>query len=595
LRDATYLPHNGLTSYTGTAKLAVQPVPKMKLKTNVTYHTADGRTYDHRDVNGRSYDFNLDGLPAVEKRAYLVGVSGVYAFSERALLSTSFNTFSTASKYAPEHLMDTYWDEWPGYSVDSNGVYNGTIDDDNYNNDADYSDPVQATGFTVGDDFNPSFRKWKARYNTGTVSLLTQMNKWNQVKSGFEYRQYSIDWDSKRFLNDFPYGEKYSSRPTYASAYVQDKMEYNHFIVNLGVRFDYRDADISYNVTPREFTATYKRADSKSRFSPRLGVSFPISDKSVMHFNYGVYYQEPNYTYMYTNVQGDVSTGYPLLGNPDLEPEQTSAYELGLDHLIGDELRFDVTAYYKDVEDLVTTRSSYKVAGRGVTYFTNADYGSVKGIDVSLEKLPISGLLSGSISYGYMIATGIASYAKEPYYTYITSTTDTLAPTTEYPLDFDQRHTVTAVLNYRVPAGWQGRAFGMKLPSAWAVTMVGHYGSGLPYTPTDASGNRLGERNEGRLPANYTVDMRLNKDFSFGGGKQPLSFFVEVDNLFNRHNVIDVYSRTGQADDDGLRIGSGWTTEEEKQTWSHYNELYDHDPQNFSPPRTVRVGMELSF
>ncbi len=102
-------------------------------------------------------------------------------------------------------------------------------------------------------------------------------------------------------------------------------------------------------------------------------------------------------------------------------------------------------------------------------------------------------------------------------------------------------------------------------------------------------------RNEGRLPANYTVDMRLNKDFSFGGGKQPLSFFVEVDNLFNRHNVIDVYSRTGQADDDGLRIGSGWTTEEEKQTWSHYNELYDHDPQNFSPPRTVRVGMELSF
>ncbi|MFH1372550.1 MAG: TonB-dependent receptor [bacterium] len=591
--DATYLPHNGIVSYTGTGKISVQPTPKMRLKSNVTFYKADGNTYIHRDVNGVSYDFNLDGLPSFRKESYLAGVSGIYAFDERTLLMAGLSVFSTSTKSAPTHLLDTYWSDWPGYSVDTNGVYNGTIDDDNYLNDRDYSDPQQVVGFTVGSDFDPSFRWRKSDYSSLNIGLLSQLNKWNQVKAGLEYRRNNVDWDFKQFFNDHPYGEKYSSRPLNVSAYLQDKMEYAHIVVNLGIRYDYRDADISYNYTPEQLSATYKKADTKSNLSPRIGVSFPIAEMSVMHFNYGVYYQVPRYTYLYTNLKGDISSGLPLLGNPDLNPEQTTSYELGLDHLIGEELRLDVTAYYKDIEDLVTTRSSSKVAGSAITRFVNADYGSVKGFDVSLEKLPLSGYLSGSISYGYMIATGNGSYALEPYYTFLTSTSDTLAPVTEYPLDFDQRHTVTAVVSYRVPGDWQGRLFGTRLPSAWGVTMVGHYGSGLPYTPTDADGNRLSERNDGRLPANYTVDMRFNKDLAFGANGHPLSLFIEVDNLFNRRNVVNVYSRTGQADNDGLQAGAGFALNQDDL--DHYDQLYDHDPQHYSPPRTIRAGFELSF
>lgn len=592
LHDATYLPRNGVVSYTGTAKLAVQPLPKMKWKSNVTYYKADGFIYEHRDANGISYDFNLDGLPAFRKESYLAGLSCNYAFNEQMLLTTSINSFSTYTKSAPPHLMDLYWNQWPGYSEDENGNYNGTIDDDNYGGYFDPTNPYHVVGFTTGDDFYPTYSWRQSKYFAFRATMINQINKWNQIKTGFEYRHYNIDWDFKQFFNDFPYGEKYTSKPVVASAFIQDKMEYDQFVVNLGVRYDYRNADMSYNITPGDSVATYKKADSKARFSPRLGVSFPISEKSVMHFNYGIYYQVPRYTYLYTNHQGDTRTGYPLLGNPDLEPEQTTAYELGLDHLIGEDLRIDVTAYYKDIEDLVTTRSSGTVAGLSITRFTNADYGTVKGFDVALEKLPLSGNFSGSISYGYMIATGIGSYALEPYYTFLTSTEDTLAPVTEYPLDFDQRHTVTAVLSYQVPANWQGRLFGWKVPTAWGVTMVGHYGSGLPYTPTDASGNRIGERNEGRLPANYTVDMRVYKDFPFHSS-YPLRLFVEVDNLFNKHNVIDVYSRTGQPDDDGRRTGAGLALDQNEL--ERLDRLYDHDPQNYSPPRTIRAGFELNF
>ncbi len=593
LHNPTYLPHNGVASYTGSAKLSMLPSSGFKIKTDFAYYKADGEIYDHRDVNGVSYDFNLDGLPVFRRNSYLVGINTDYAFNERAVIKASVNRFRTETKSAPEQYIDTYWDQWEGYSEDSLGNYNGTIHENNYGSNTDFSDPAQVTGFTVGDDYDPTYSYRKSQYDAAQVSFYNQINKWNNIRSGFELRRYDITWDSKQFYNTNPYGEKYTSEPTYASFYIQDKMEYDHIVLNFGIRYDYSNADISYNVTPGDSVITWKKADSKSRFSPRLGVSFPISEKSVMHFNYGLYYQEARYQYLYMNLKGDVSTGLPLLGNPDLEPEQTVSYELGLNHLIGEDLRISVTAYHKDVDELVTTRESARVAGRAVTQLTNGDYGQVRGFDLALEKLPQTGFLSGSISYSYMLATGNGSTALEPYYTYLHDVVDSLAPVTEYPLDFDQRHTVTAILAYNIPSDVQTNLFGLDVPGDWGLTMVGNYGSGLPYTPRDQFGNRRGERNAGRLPANYSVDMRFTKGFILSGGQRKVNLFVEVDNLFNRKNVLNVYSRTGLADNDGFNAQGGLALEQKEL--DAFDRLYDKNPEFYSSPRTIRTGFELTF
>ena len=149
------------------------------------------------------------------------------------------------------------------------------------------------------------------------------------------------------------------------------------------------------------------------------------------------------------------------------------------------------------------------------------------------------------------------------------------------------------MLDYRVPGDWSGNLMGLPLPGAWGISMVGYFGSGLPYSMTDASSHRQGECNENRLPASYSVDMRLNKDFAVGAAGRLLTWFVEVDNLFNRRNVLNVYSRTGLPDDDANVIGAGLALDEEEV--AHYDRLYDYDPLNFSPPRTVRTGLEFSF
>lgn len=596
LRDDGYLPHNWSTQYTGTAKLSAQPIPKLKLKTNLTYHLRDGAIYNHSDANKVSYDFNLDGLPVYDRKAYLFGLAGNYVANERAIYSFTFNQFYTRTKYTPENLKNVHWSEWPGYSEDSDGVYNGTIDDNNYLNAGVYDNtsPLNVTGFTTGNDFQPTYQYQRARYNAFVLGMLRQLDKVQQLKAGLEYRKYNVEWDFKQFYNPQPYGEYYKNAPFIASAYIEDKLEYADFVVNLGLRLDYRDVDIDYNYTPTDEVASYKQADTKTRISPRFGLSFPVSEKSVLHFNYGIYYQAPLYEYLYTNLDGESGSGLPLFGNPDLNPEETISYELGLDHLIGENLRLDVTAYYKDINDLVAAREAGVLGGTAaLTKFTNDDYGTVTGLDLSLDIRPGNRNLSGSISYGFMIAKGNGSYAKEAYYTYLTSTTDTLPPITEYALDFDQRHTVTAVLDYRVPGDWNGNLFGLGLPGAWGLSLAGYFGSGLPYTKTDVDGNRLGERNESRLPANYSVDMRFNKDFSMGRGADVLTFFVEVDNLFDRRNVINVYSRTGLPNYDAQMQGAGLALNQEEL--KHYDYLSDHDPQNYSTPRTVRTGFEFSF
>lgn len=593
LRAPSSLPHDLAINYTGTMKFSLQPIPKLRLKLVGLANSVDGELYNHRDRNGVSFDFNLDGLPIFESRAHLAGLTANYAVDGRTIVSASVNRFHTRFYSSPKHLFGQHWSQWPGYAEDAAGNYTGTIHLNNYGNNPDYTNPLEAVGFATGDDFDPSYNYREATYHAVAVNATRQLDASNEVETGVEYKRYDVTRDFKQFYNSQPYAELFSSRPKYFTWYVQDKMEYEDFVINLGLRYDYTNADIRYNANPAG-QAIEKAADPKSVWSPRLGVSFPISLSTVAHFNYGVFFQTARYNYLYFNLKGDVSSGLPLIGNPDLLPEQTTSYELGLDHLINDGLRIDLTAYYKDLADLVTTREIDTIAGNPVTRYENGDYGSVTGFDFALEKLANGTPLSGSISYSYLTARGTGSDANVPYYSYITSNTDTLAPVGEYPLDFDQRHTVSALVDLRFGSDWKGRLFGLKLPTNWGISLVGTYGSGMPYTKTDRNGRRIGGRNEGRLPASMTVDMRLSKDFFLTSFGSNLTLFVEVDNLFNRRNVINVYSMTGLADYDNSVIQAGGLSLRQEEI-NAADRLYDHDPQNYSQPRTVRTGLKIGF
>lgn len=595
LRDGGYLPHNASEQFSQTAKVNFQPSPNFKLTGVGSYNKGESELYTHRDVNDRSYDFNLDGLPISKSESYLYGLKGNYSLGSKTVLSFAYNHFYTDYKQAPGSLFDTYWKDWPGYSEDSNGVYNGTIHEDNYQYSLDYFN----TGFTSGADYEPTYLKYSTKYDAAGLNVTSQMNKFNEVRIGAEYRDYNIFWDKKQFYNIQPYGEKYSQSPIYAMLFAQDKLELKDMVVNAGLRWDYLSSKVDYWPNVLDTINNPKvETEAQSQISPRLGISHPISDKTIIRFNYGYFFQAPSYTYLYTNLQANLNSGWPLVGNPALKAEKTIAYELGLNHMIKEDLRLSITTYYKDIKNLISTREIGLNGVSAVTQFVNEDYGSVKGIDLTLEKVA-HGNFSGSLVYSYMIAKGNTSSATEGYYSYITSSNDLEMPKKEFPLSFDQRHTITANIDYRVSRSWRGHFMGLDIPGAWGVNIVGHYGSGLPYTVTDNLGNRTGTLNEGRLPATYSVDMRLNKDFFMSRDNVFFSFFVEVENLFDRRNILNVYSNTGRADDDGRYFeltsdpdGTGPYTAEDV---NKYYKLLAQNPQNYSPPRTIRAGVEFNF
>jgi hypothetical protein len=312
-----YLPHNRSVNWTVTSKLSLQPVRQFKLTFSSSYFKQETQQYQHRDVNGRSYDFALTNSGLSKGHAFRFGSRATWQLSNATMMTLKAGHFETESKRAPDNLFDVYWDQWPGYSVDATGKYNGTIQD-NYLPDSTY----QYTNFISGGKFYPYYLNRMSSYNSAGFDLMSQVNKYHLITFGGEYRKNKLSWDNKQFFNTRPYGEKYDVGPAYASAYVQDKIELGYMIINAGWRVDYLNAKVNYwdDVAKK---STLLSSKNKMHFSPRLGFSHPVSDKTLFHANYGYYYQVPRYPYMFTNLQGDLSTGYPLVGNPDMEPEKT--------------------------------------------------------------------------------------------------------------------------------------------------------------------------------------------------------------------------------------------------------------------------------
>ena len=157
------------------------------------------------------------------------------------------------------------------------------------------------------------------------------------------------------------------------------------------------------------------QASAKHQLSPRLGISYPISDKGAVHISYGHFFQVPSFQYLYVNPNDRIPlTGnYPNLigstiGNADLQPQETVMYELGLQQQLTDELGINITTYYKDIRNLLSVAIHVKNNYLKFAEYINQDYGAVNGLTVSLTKKFTDGF-GGTIDYTYQVAEGNAS------------------------------------------------------------------------------------------------------------------------------------------------------------------------------------------
>jgi outer membrane receptor protein involved in Fe transport len=445
-----------------------------------------------------------------------------------------------------------------------------------------------------------SFRTGDVRYWRQTKSttydidfdIVSQVNRYNQVKSGVEFRRHEI-FRHRIGMPPRSNLQFFTREPLEFAAFLQDKIEFSFLIVNLGLRFDYYDPKDEYYPDPGNIlrtetdpggstvitTVPKEEVKPRKKFSPRIGLAHPISSRTVFHFAYGQFFQIPRYYDLYRNNNlDDILVNDALIGNPGLLPEETTAFEAGIKQQIGDDYAVNISAYYKDINNLIS--SFYYFSGRDYTIFINADYGRVQGLDISLTKR-YSYYFSGALTYTLMNAQGNESDPLEGYTQYREDDAH-LRPNRNFPLDFDRRHNLSANVDVVFPGNFGPQVFGGHIFGNFSMNFLFRAASGLPYTPSsrDPDATIVPEKNSARKASTNQFDMRLNKRIDLFKGSFA-DLYLRVENLFDNINVLRVWTRTGDPWDQGPT--------------SNYSNDRQANPENVDIRRTVRMGLIFRF
>jgi outer membrane receptor protein involved in Fe transport len=400
--------------------------------------------------------------------------------------------------------------------------------------------------------FTPWWHERSTQKYEFELAFQGQLGKYNYLKVGGKTNYADLEVTDIQFLNINPYFDYYKKKPTTAAGYIQDKIEYEDMIVNVGLRYDYFHPHSEVVKDINNLEAGYKQASYKEQWSPRFGIAFAVSDRTLMRANYGKFFQVPDLGEIYQSIQADFTSGVPLIGNPDLPPQKQTMYAMALKHRLGTDMSLEVNAYYKDIEKLLSTRQFTSIwQGRPAQYtiFQITDFAKVKGVDFIFEKRP-SRFFSGSIAYSYMDAKGSGSSSREFYYRWALLGGGEL-PRKEYPLEFDVTHSFKLDLNFYLPREWGPEIMGLKPLQDLITNLYMNYNTGTPYTPEDLKGNP-GDLGSRRMPSTYRADLRVEKFISLVGNLK-MSLFTDIRNLFNTRNVTQVWLTTGTADDNGYR------------------------------------------
>ena len=588
--DSAFVSMQQNRSHNFTGKLTWRPMNNIKVGGLFTFNDWQGRGYNHYQK------YNPDPQ------------------------STSFNTtYMTALTINHMLSKSLFYDLKLSYVMrDQTGyLYKDPID-------SRYLHPKYAgtgqSGFATGgtpwggqnfDVYNDATLKW---------DLYWQANQSHSIKTGFQFISHEIDkdridvrnkWDGTGLENefvvdpdngniDFPFFELevdpiteetigiYNVKPYEFSGYIQDKMEFNEMVINLGLRYDYFNTDFHYPTNRRNpdneryyedqaFMSEFKKAPPQTQLSPRLGLAYQLSDQAVLHFSYGHFFQTPAMYAMFANNKFRV----PLdpfgttMGNATLKPEKTVNYEIGIWQELSADMGLDLVLYYKDIYNLLSTEVVYTYDQIPYGLYTNKDYGNARGLEVTWDYA--MGNFATSLNYTLAYTRGNAD---NPAATFTRAQGNMDPISVLIPMPWEQRHTANAVFSYTT--------------KTVNVALKGRYNSGQRFTYEPQDYSPLSEINlyayNSVKPQTFSFDLSGFYNIKLTD-KLKGQFTLLVYNLFDRKNANWVYNDTGQPyvtiveqpDLDGHR--------------SNFTDYYDRieNPTMYSAPRSVKLGFALLF
>jgi hypothetical protein len=644
------LPHHEQQTYRTQGKFTYKPSPSLTFRVGGFNNRRQYERYNH------SWLYNLEGFDVTLEKANQVYLAFTHMLSKSTLYDvklgyftndwtigrrldrdflerTAYDMYPTDTTAAEAFIAEHEDDVWDGEWWKDYEFCEATPDPDEWRRyrerrqEQNYPLAVQNLFWSHYDTRNYQTRG--SDIITGKVDFTSQVDFNNQIKAGVEVNSYkitrhynSLPWDAQPFIDIYEY------EPLGGAFYIQDKIEFSGLIINVGGRVDYLSKDAKAWEDERDPPTRpdleleggrTEEVDDNITFSPRLGISHPISDKMTVFFNYGHFVQQPRFLELYTTLAPNLQRANQRVGNPELKAARNIQYELGLNRAITDYMKLNLTAYYKDVYNMTQSERIF-IVPQPYDVFKNLDYSNIKGLEVTLSQRP-RGYLSFNLSYVLQWAQGTNSDYIDRYEYHSRDPSDPVTgltrafPQRVNPLDFDRRHSFVLQGDFRFP-----RDFKVVALRNFGINVISEANSGLPYTKRDYRGNRVGTTNQYRKPWTYNTDLTVDKGFSLGG--MEFNVFVQVYNLFDRINVMNVYPATGLPDDDGYRLDPAsvlepgeddnheywdWiqvkdtdgdhhiSAEEEAVAYTNAYRLYAKDPMNYGPPRQIKVGFYVSF
>ncbi|MCF6269103.1 MAG: TonB-dependent receptor [Melioribacteraceae bacterium] len=571
--DNKFVPMNISEKYILQGKLAIKVGSGRGIVLNALYQNKDYKDYNH------NFKLNPDGDYKKFQKSFLLSASYSHVLSNAAFIDFIGSRFETkTNQYAFENPLDSRYVSPDRLRDSGNNAF--------------------LTGGTENWQFNHNTQTY-----TGKSDLTWQINHIHQIKTGVEFNYHNMEYEDFQIVIEPSTGNvptlptpgsfnfnTYKANPYQIAAYIQDKIELDYLIVNLGVRFDYFEPDGKYLKDPNNIAvldsmlppfpdSLMEKATSKYQFSPRLGISYPITDAGAIHISYGHFFQVPPFEYLYRNPNFRIplSGNFPAnigstLGNTDLEPQQTIMYEIGLQQALTPELGITLTGYYKDIRNLLSTEIYIKNNFKKFSKLINQDYGSVKGVTFTIEKR-FTHYFSANLDYTYQVAKGNASDPNDAFNN-ASANPPIEANKQLVPLDWDRTHS----LNFVFTSG---------IPGNFIASFISQLGTGLPYTPS-LQNQRTGLENSDKRPTYFNVDIYLIKYFKLFA--KQLSVYLKVYNLLDTANEQEVFGDTGRA---------GYTLEltrsQEKPRGVNTIGEYYTRPDFYSAPRQIIFGASFAF
>ena len=411
---------------------------------------------------------------------------------------------------------------------------------------------------------------------SGKFDITKQWSSNSQIKAGIKYIYHNYNISSEYndaadtrvmaigsisnsvfgenidFESPYKLYENWKASPQQIAAYLQGKFSFNQMIMNLGARIDYFSAGGKNNIFNEfdQFFAQQNNEDREDRsitikakkqieLSPRIGISFPITEQTKFYFNYGHFRQMPQAQYLYQMQEKSFiidRSSISAMGNTNLPMQRTIAYEIGFEKMFTTDYLFQFSGYSRSIDNQISFKS-FVSEDMIYTLAVPNNYNDVRGFEFTLSKIK-GRILRGFFNYTHMDFSsgnfGITGIIQNPIdeneYTNITQDhyqTKSIAQpyaraNIELHVPNKSQFDILSSLHIDLLAQWRaGKVF------TWSGPIIDEIDdkNGIQYTPHPTIKNNM------RTKDFYTLDLRLSKKFdtSFGSVK----LFLDITNPLN--------------------------------------------------------------